>query len=520
MYQIEINIPPEKDTPQHVKRTFLSVLQISEKELTYYQIEKKSLDARNKSSIKWIYRINFKTKKPIPTDVLVAIKKIEEKNKYIPLKIKGRKKTIIVGMGPAGIFCGLFLAIHGYSVTIIERGKGLDERVTDVENFFQHGLLQEDSNIQFGEGGAGTFSDGKLTARTRYEFYDFIINEFIKAGAPQEIAYLNKPHIGTNLLKIILKNLRNKLLELSVNICFQEKFIAPIFDKDRKVIGIKTNKRELSCDYLVLALGNSARDTFEKLYKENIIIEPKGFAIGFRLELPQKIINGNQHGSKAKYLPPAELFLSKYFDKIKGSVYTFCMCPGGFVIPASSEKDQLVLNGMSNYERDGRFGNAGLVVSVSPKEWNNEVFGGIMLQQEIEKKCYVAGGDGYKAPFCTTMDFVERKIRKDKTESSYPRGLTAYPLWELYTDKYMFFKEALIDFEKKFKGIISHEAHIIAPETRTSSAVRIKRDENYMALNTKNLFVCGEGAGYAGGIISSAADGINVARTIIKLSGR
>ncbi len=521
MYQIEISVPPEKDNLNYVRESLLFSLKIKEEELLYYNIEKKSLDARKKSAIRWIYRINFKTKNPPGPDMLKLLKEIEEtKNNYFPIKIKDKKRIVVVGMGPAGIFCGLFLAIHGLDVTIIEKGKSVEERIVDVEKFFHSGLLDENSNIQFGEGGAGTFSDGKLTARTRYEFHQFIIDELINAGAPDEIAYLNKPHIGTNLLRKILKNLRVRLISLGVNMSFQERFISPILSKDRTLLGIRTDKRELESDYLVLAVGNSARDVFEELARQRIILEPKGFAMGFRMELRQKLINRNQYGDKAKYLPPADFFLSKYFDSIKGSVYTFCMCPGGYVIPASSEKEMLVLNGMSNYERDNIFGNAGLVISLSPKDWNNEPFGGIMLQREVERKCFIAGGGGYQAPFCTTRDFVERKIRTEKAESSYPRGLTAFPLWEIYAHKYIYFKEALKDFDIKLKGVLSDETILLAPETRTSSPIRIRRDENHMVINAKNIFVCGEGAGYAGGIISSAADGVNTARIIINLSGR
>lgn len=524
MFQIEIKIPPEKDNFRFVKEKFFSVTGLKEEDLDHFSIQKKSLDSRNKSSIYWVYRINFSTSKLIKNTGKNNITKINqeklEKSHKVLTKKSVKKRILVTGMGPAGIFCSLFLALNNFDVTLIERGKAVEERVKDVEKFFNKGILDEESNIQFGEGGAGTFSDGKLTARTRYEYYDFIIQELISAGAPEEIAYLYKPHIGTDKLREVVINLRKKILSLDVKVSFGEKLFKPIINKEREVVSAITNKREISCDALVLATGNACRDLYQTLYEEGVYIEPKGFAIGFRVELPQKIINKSQYGRKSYLLPPADFFFSRYFNEIKGSVYTFCMCPGGVVIPASSEKQGLVLNGMSNYRRDGFFGNAGLVISVSPKDWNNTLFGGIILQKEIEMKCYKAGKERYKAPFCTTLDFIERKIRTDNVESSYPRGLVPYPLWEIYEEKYNFFRTAIIDFDKKLKGMLSNKTILIAPETRTSSPIRIKRDENLMSVNTKFLFPCGEGAGYSGGIISSAVDGIKVAEKIINILGR
>lgn len=525
MYQIEIKVAPEKDNLKFVKEKLLKAIGLKEEELTFFSIAKKSLDSRNKSKIFWIYRITFNASKVIKALESYNIKKVTDSpldNKLISIYSQetSKKKILVVGMGPAGIFCSLFLAQKDFTVLLIERGDAVEERVKDVETFFKKGILKEESNIQFGEGGAGTFSDGKLTARTRYEFYDFIIKELISAGAPEEIAYLYKPHIGTDKLRQVVINLRKKLLALNVDISFKEKFIKPILNGDRRVVAALTNKREIACDAIVLATGNACRDLYETLQEEEVILEPKGFAVGFRIELPQKIINGNQYGRKSSLLPPADVFFSRYFNEIKGSVYTFCMCPGGTVIPASSEKEGLVLNGMSNYKRDGDYGNAGLVISVSPKDWNNSLFGGIIFQREIEKKSYNAGKGNYKAPFCTTIDFVEKKIKTYKTESSYPRGLTAFPIWEIYENKYEYFKNALIDFNKRLKGIVSESSILLAPETRTSSPIRIKRDQNLMSINTKLLFPAGEGAGYAGGIVSSAVDGLRVAEKIIKLFGR
>ncbi|MCX7990832.1 MAG: NAD(P)/FAD-dependent oxidoreductase [Proteobacteria bacterium] len=524
MFQIEIKVPPEKDNLEFIKERLRNITGLKKDEITFFSIEKKSLDSRNKSSVHWIYRINFSASKVIRDTEGLNIKKVSDsKADYKPkitISQRKEKKVVVAGMGPAGIFCSLILALNNFEVLLIERGKAVEERVKDVEIFFKKGILNEESNIQFGEGGAGTFSDGKLTARTRYEFYDFIIKELISAGAPEEISYLYKPHIGTDKLRQVVTNLRKRLISLGVKISFNEKLIKPVINKERKVVSALTNERDIPCDALVLATGNASRDLYKGLFDENVLLEPKGFAMGFRIELSQKSIDKNQYGKKSYLLPPADFFLSRYFNEIKGSIYSFCMCPGGTIIPASSEKGGLVLNGMSNYKRDGHYGNAGLVISVSPKDWNNTLFGGIILQKEIEMKCYNAGKGGYRAPFCTTVDFVEKRIRTDNAPSSYPRGLTAYPLWEIYEDKYDFFKTALSDFDKKIKGIISDSTILIAPETRTSSPIRIKRDQNFMSVNTQFLFPCGEGAGYAGGIISSAVDGVKVAEKIIDILGR
>lgn len=512
MYIIELFAPIEN---KDVKELLAKKLHITVSEIISFKILKKSLDARSKDNIHWIYKIQFETTSTNKNFEKYNVIKAdsEKKTDFFTKKCSKDISVIIAGMGPAGIFCALSLALSGVKCTVIERGKPIEDRIRDVDNFLNNRIFNEESNIQFGEGGAGTFSDGKLTARTKLPLYDFVINEFIKAGAPEEISYLSKPHIGTDRLRKVIINLRKKLLSLGVKIYYEERLEDLIIDKC-VAKGVITNKRELYADYVVIAVGYSARDTLKKLIERGVHIEAKGFAMGYRLELPQSLINLAMYGKRHKSLPPADFFYSKYFPEKKMSVYTFCMCPGGMVVPANSSKNQLVLNGMSRYSRDGFFGNAAIVVSYNPELWHNKNLGGLLLQQKFEEKAFIAGGANYDAPAVTVTDFIDRKLTTDRLKSSYPFGIKPYPLWEFYSENYDNFKLALLDFGKKMKGLISNESLLIAPETRTSSPYRITRDENHMSHSIKNLFPCGEGAGYAGGIITSAIDGLKVAEKI------
>lgn len=512
MYSIDFFHKKNLSEPNEIIAIISKKLKIHKNCIENILIEKKSLDARNKKDIKWFYRIRFSCNKHLKGNV----KKIIPESTPSPLLngLKG-KKIAIIGMGPCGIFAALRLAINGAKCIIIERGNKLEERIKDVKTFFITRQLNEESNIQFGEGGAGTFSDGKLTTRTKSPYHYFIFDELIKAGAPEEIRYLSNPHIGTDRLRIVIKNLRNKLLSLGVEIYYNEKFEKLILDKNRNVKGLITSKREITCDYIILATGYSARDTYESLFQQGVFMEPKGFAMGFRMELPQKKIDKMQYGRISKLLPPAEFFLNTHFKEFGLSVYTFCMCPGGIIVPACSKKGFLVLNGMSYYKRSGFFGNAAVVISLNPRIWNNTAFGGMELQKRIEQETFIAGGSDYTAPALTTKDFVEEKISFSLRKTSYPFGVKPYPIWEIFEEWKDFFKKALIDFDKKMNGIISDDVLLLASETRTSTPIRITRGENGMSINTKNLFPCGEGAGYAGGIVTSAADGLKIVEKII-----
>lgn len=511
-YQIDLFIPVTEKAD--ILAVTASKLQIPILAIKDFEIIRKSLDARDKNDIHWIYRIELSTDVYNNNFLKFKAKNVIETKKVIDVKtVSTNKSVVIVGMGPAGIFCALSLAFSGVKCTIIERGKPVESRVRDVKRFFKERVLDNESNIQFGEGGAGTFSDGKLTARTKHPFYSFVFKELIDAGAPDEIAYLAKPHIGTDRLRKVVINLRKKLQSYGVNIFFEERFEKLICDKD-KVCGVITNKRELTADYVVLAMGYSARDTLISLIEDGLFVEPKGFAMGYRLELPQKKIDIAMYGREIKEVPPAEFFHTKYFPDKGLSVYTFCMCPGGTVLPASSNKGELVLNGMSNYQRNGRFGNAAIVVSHNPELWHNKALGGMALQKQVETNAFLAGGTNYDAPAVNCVDFLNQQVKALELKSSYPFNLKPYPVWEFYLDFYPYFKAALLEFNTKMRGLISDETLIIAPETRTSSPYRIKRDENLMSVSHRNLFPCGEGAGYSGGIVTSAIDGLKVAEKI------
>lgn len=512
MYSIDFFHKKNLTEIKAIISTIAKKLNISEEYIQDVAIEKKSLDARNKKDIKWFYRVRFNCIKPLK---IPAKKIIPETVPSIILKGLQNKKIAVIGMGPCGIFSALRLAMSGAKCIIIERGSKIEERIKDVKTFFKTRQLNEESNIQFGEGGAGTFSDGKLTTRTKSPYHVFIFDELIKAGAPEEIRYLSNPHIGTDKLRIVIKNIRDKLLSMGVEIYFNEKFEKLILDNDRKVKGLITSKREIFCDYVILATGYSSRDTYENLFKQEVFMEPKGFAMGFRMELPQKKIDKIQYGYISKTLPPAEFFLNTYFKDHSLSVYTFCMCPGGIIVPACSKKGFLVLNGMSYYKRSGFFGNSAVVISLNPEVWNKSTFGGMELQKKIEQQTFVAGGSDYTAPAVTTKDFIEEKVSSSLRKSSYPFGIKPYPIWEIFKEWKDFFKMALLDFDKKMKGIISDDVLLLASETRTSTPIRITRGENGMSINTKNLFPCGEGAGYAGGIVTSAADGLRIVEKII-----
>ncbi len=518
MYQIDLFVPVNQQVSP--KELLAQKLDIAPAEITHLKVIKKSLDARDKKNIHWIYRISFETGKfneNFKKYNVISVNEDNTEQKLTFMPVKKRRSVTVIGMGPAGIFCALSLAASGIDCTIVERGSSIEKRVKDVNQFLKDRLLNEESNIQFGEGGAGTFSDGKLTARTKHPYYSFVIDAFIKAGAPEEIGYLSKPHIGTDRLRKVIINLRKRLIELGVKIGFEEK-LENLIVKDGIVKGVVTNKREIKSDFVVLAIGYSAADTLKSLMREGLYVEPKGFAMGYRLEIPQVLINTSMYGKNSMGLPPAEFFFTKYFPEGGFSVYTFCMCPGGMVVPACSTTGRLVLNGMSKYKRDGVFGNAAIVISYNPKLWHNEITGGLSLQEKFEREAFVAGGGNYDAPCATVMDFVnKRNSFSGRLNSSYPFSLKTYPIWEFYSENYVYFKQALLEFGKKIKGLISNECLLIAPETRTSSPYRITRDENFMSVSLRNLFPCGEGAGYSGGIITSAIDGLKVAEKIKSL---
>ncbi len=503
-------------------KELLKVLRIQESDLLDFHIVKKSIDARKKDEIKYIYVLAAKVKKE--NQILRKLKNANVciyERKHYSFTPQGNKKMnyppVIIGMGPAGLFCGLELAKAGMKPIIFERGKSVEERVKDVEQFWQTGKLNTESNVQFGEGGAGTFSDGKLNTAVKDPTgrIQKVLDTFVEYGAPQEVRYLNKPHIGTNRLQGIVKAMREEIIALGGSVHFSSK-MTDIVIEEGKVTGVVINEREMvPCDVLVLALGHSARDTFSLIYEKGLNMQKKAFAIGVRVEHPQELINQSQYGNEYELLPTADYKLTHQASNGRG-VYSFCMCPGGFVVNSSSEEGRCVVNGMSNYERDAANSNSALIVTITPDDFmGNSVMAGVEFQRKWEEAAYRVGGG--KVPVQLYGDFVSNQVSTQfrsvkpciKGETQFANLRECLP--QYVSDALM---EGMTAFDKKIRGYADKDAIISGVETRTSSPVRILRNE-MLESNIEGIFPCGEGAGYAGGITSAAMDGIRVYEAIL-----
>ncbi len=409
-----------------------------------------------------------------------------------------KHRPVIIGSGPAGLFSAYMLAKYGYKPLILERGEKIENRVKTVEKFWKEGTLNPESNVQFGEGGAGTFSDGKLNTSVKdKEFRNKKVLEiFVEAGAPKEILYLNKPHIGTDLLRTVIQNLRNKIIEMGGEIRYQA-CLTDIEIKNSTIQSITINgKEKMEVDVVILAIGHSARDTFQMLYKKQIPMEPKPFAVGVRVQHTQEMINFAQYGIFKEKLPPASYKLTFHAKGGRG-VYSFCMCPGGYVVNSSSEKEHLVINGMSNFKRDTQNANSAIVVIVKPEDFQNRLFGGLEFQQELEKKAYALGHG--KIPVQLLGDFMQNQKSSEFGEVQ-PIFKGDYELTNLQEILPNFvvqaLQEAFPNFDKKIKGFAKKDSILAGVETRTSSPIRIVRQENGES-KIKGLYPAGEGAGYA-----------------------
>lgn len=502
----------------------LKMLSIKEEELLSFKIIKESVDARKKDNILLIYELELKLKDE--ERILKRNKSIDIFNSLIEeyeFKVLGseklKRKPIIVGSGPAGLFCAYLLSENGYKPLIIERGEKVEDRIKTIEEFWESGKLNKNSNVQFGEGGAGTFSDGKLNTLVKdKEFRGKKAFEIlVENGAPEEIMYVNKPHIGTNILRKVVKNIRNKIIsmggEFKYNTCLTDIDIL-----DNKIVGIEVNNKEyIACDTLVLAIGHSARDTFNMLHKKGINIEAKPFAVGLRIEHPQEMINISQYGMKAHPYLKQACYKLTYKSRSGRGVYSFCMCPGGYVVNASSEDNKLVVNGMSNYERESNNANSAIVVTVTPKDFGNNPLDGIALQRNLEEKAFIEGSG--KIPLQLYKDFKENKKSisfgnfSTCTKGEYAFSNLNNVLPDFISEP---LKEAIEVFDSKIKGFARSDAILLGVESRTSSPVKILRDENGIC-NIQGIFPCGEGAGYSGGITTSCMDGIKVAELIAKI---
>lgn len=514
-----------------------------------FQILKKSIDARNKNDIFYNYSVLIDVKENNVSKSFLKNKnfKIVTENVFERLpKVNVMKKIsykpVIIGAGPAGLFCALTLIENGIKPIIIEQGRKVDERTKDVELFQKERVLLESSNVQFGEGGAGTFSDGKLTTNLNSPLCRAVINQFIKFGAPEEISYVNKPHIGTDNLVNIIANIRNYITDNGGKFLFETQATDVVLTdgKIKSVVCCDLSQPkdaqpiEIATDCLILAIGHSSRRLFKILNEKNAYMEPKNFSVGLRIEHKQKMINEAQYGKTTKLnLPPAEYKLV-YHGK-EHSCYTFCMCPGGEVIASSSEKNTIVTNGMSKFARNGENANSAILVNITPKDLLSsemdkllrEHFGqkleknsliGMYFQEMLEEKAFCLGGNNYNAPVQKVGDFLENKKTEfwGEIKPTYKPGVTMSNLREILPEFIAnTLEEGIMYFDKKIAGFANPDAILTGVETRSSSPVTIKRNEEYMA-SINGMYPCGEGAGYAGGIMSAAIDGIKVATAILE----
>lgn len=490
-----------------------------------YKIHKQSLDARNKNEIYYSYEIDIE----IDNEEKILKKYnnnqdiLKTPNEEYHFNITGQEKIsnniVIVGAGPAGLFTAYILAENGYKPIVIERGEDVDSRLETINKFWKENKLNENSNIQFGEGGAGTFSDGKLNTLVKDENNRAkkVLETFVKFGAPEEILYSYKPHIGTDILINVVKNMREYIKKLGGKVLFNS-CLTDINISNNKVISIEiNNNKTIICDALVLAIGHSARDTFELLHNKNIEMQSKPFAVGIRVQHPQDMINISQYGEKyANSLGSASYKLT-YQSSNGHGVYSFCMCPGGYVVNASSEKNKIAINGMSNHDRGSKNANSAIIVTINNEIYGNDLFDGIKFQKELEKKAYELGS-GF-IPIQLLGDY-QKNIITQNFGDVIPifKGETKFAnLNELLPEELnIALKEAFPYFETKIKGFNRPDAILAGIESRTSSPIRILRDKNFES-NIKGIYPSGEGAGYAGGITTSAVDGIKVAEAIAKV---
>lgn len=481
-----------------------------------FQIIKKSIDARHiNHGVYYVYEVI------VDIDNEDKYLKTNNVSKYIKEeyiipdlnKVK-EKRPIVIGLGPAGLFCSYILALKGLKPIVFERGKKIEDRVKDVDEFWSTNKLNTESNIQFGEGGAGTFSDGKLNTMIKDKLrQEFVFKTFVECGAPDEILYLNKPHIGTDILRMVIRNMREKIISLGGEINYSSK-LTNINLVNNQLKSIVINDKDVyETNDLVLAIGHSARDTF-KMLDSYLHMEPKAFAVGVRVQHKQHDIDKNQYGLDYRYLKPADYKLT-YQAKDGRGVYSFCMCPGGFVVNSSSEEGRLCINGMSNHDRGEENANSAIVVTVSPSDYGSDIFAGMKFQQELEEKAYKEGKG--LIPVSLYKDY-KNNVLSNEFKGVSPLFKGSYNFGNInnifpdYINNSL--KETMENFGSKIDGFNNDDVVIAAVEARTSSPIRITRDDN-LESNIKGIYPCGEGAGYAGGITSASIDGIKVAEKIL-----
>lgn len=532
---------PLNHTQEDLSKAITTLLSIEESQLDSFSIFKRGYDARKKKDIQLVYQLDVSLDEKLEANVLAqfsdsnSVKETPDTDYHFVGQAEAsfpndsQHRPIIIGFGPCGMLSALLLAQMGLKPIVIERGQDVRQRTKDTWGLWRKEKLNTESNVQFGEGGAGTFSDGKLYSQVKDKRFlsRKVLTEFVKAGAPEEIMYVSKPHIGTFKLVTMVEKMRAEIIELGGEIRFGEKVESLIReqtndDNQGRITGITLASGEtLTSHHIILAIGHSARDTFSMLEKEGIYMEAKPFSIGYRIEHPQSVIDDARFGDNAGHpILGAADYKLVHHCKNGRSVYSFCMCPGGTVVAATSEEKRVVTNGMSQYSRNERNANSAIVVGIDPeKDYPESVLAGIDLQRELESLAYTLGGESYHAPAQLVGDFL-KDIPSTEIRSvtpSYKPGIKLGDLSKALPDfAVAAIREAIPAFERKIKGFSMSDAILTGVETRTSSPVCIRRDASYQSMNTLGLYPAGEGAGYAGGILSAAIDGIKVAEAVAK----
>jgi uncharacterized FAD-dependent dehydrogenase len=526
---------PLDHTNDQLRAAIIERLDIDDGALLRYTIYRRAVDARKRSAISLTYSLDIELVNEI------AVLKKHNKNKYLKetpdsgyqfvahASDKLMTRPVVIGSGPCGLFAGLLLAQMGFRPIILERGKVVRERTQDTWGLWRKSVLNPESNVQFGEGGAGTFSDGKLYSQIKDPRFlgRKVLTEFVKAGAPEEILYVSKPHIGTFRLVGMVETMRATTESLGGEFRFRSKVTDIVIEHGQVRRVVLDGGATIDADHVVLAVGHSARDTFHMLHARGVYVEAKPFSIGFRIEHPQSLIDRVRYGNYAghKILGAADYKLVHHCKNGR-SVYSFCMCPGGTVVAATSEVGRVVTNGMSQYSRNERNANAGIVVGITPADYPGGVLAGIDFQRQWESRAFEAGGENYCAPAQRVGDFLAHRASTQLGEvtPSYTPGVKMTDLSTCIPDyAIVAIREALPAFDKQIKGFAMGDAVLTGVETRTSSPIRIKRNAAYESINTRGLYPAGEGAGYAGGILSAAVDGIEVAEAValsmVKVTG-